>query len=121
MTTLEIIKLKLNFLITKYNMKFLYIEERGETYSFENEYGVFKYYEWTQFKEEKFSVLFNNQYEEINMFLRYPKLFTEFNEKHKGIKWRFKDHKADYWDMIARIIELEINNNNSLFGLRLST
>ena len=55
----------------------------------------------------------------ISLVEEYPKIIGEFKHSHKGFRWFFKDERYDYWEMISKIIQMEINTNNYIFGLKL--
>lgn len=118
----EIIEKSLSFLITDHNFKYRYETQNGNDMNFiyENKNGYFKYYQWPQFNESEFSVLFDNEFKKINLFEIDPKYFSLFKKQHSGIKWLFKDKRQDYWNMIATILKHEISISNSLFGLKIS-
>lgn len=119
MTTLDIVKSKLNFLIDKYDFIFEYNNEQGFHYIFKNKNGFIEFYEWPQFNESEIFVNYNMISKKINLIVEYPKIVGKFYQEHKGIKWFFKDKRYDYWEMISEIIKVEINNNESIFGLKL--
>ena len=118
-TTLDIIKNKLNFLIEEYGFTFEFINDWGCHYIFNNKNGCIEFYEWAQFNESAFFVNYDMISKKINLIEEYPKIVAHFYKTHKGIKWFFKDDREDYWQMISEIIKIEINNNKSIFGLKL--
>ncbi len=120
MTDKDIIEKALSFLVKDYNFSYLFETPNGNDMRFiyNNKYGSFIYYQWTQFKEEEFSIITNHEYKKIQLFLEYPDYFSTYNKTHKGIKWFFKDNRMDYWDMISQILKHEISKNGSLFDLR---
>ena len=119
-TDKEIIEKTLAFLVTDFNFEFEYRTTNGneEFYSYKNRYGSFNYYQWAHFGEYRFSVMNSNGIQDIRFNELYPNIVAQFNKDHKGLKWLFKDSREDYWNMIASILRLEINKNNSLFGLK---
>lgn len=117
MTTKDIIEDKLMFLVKDYGFIFEYSNIQGEHYVFRNDNGYFEFYEWAQFDESEIHVKYDEVFKKINLIEYYPKIIGEFNQTHRGIKWFFKDTRNDYWDMISKIIKLEINNKKSIFGL----
>ena len=64
--------------------------------------------------------LFASSSKRINMPVLYAKELGAFNQRHKGLKWLFKDRRPDFWQMIADIIKKEIETNNSVFGLKIT-
>lgn len=119
MTTLDIIKNKLSFLIDEYCLNFEFINDSGNHYIFINKNGYLEFYEWQQFNESAIFVKYDMISKKINLFEEYPKIVAQFNQTHKGIKWFFKDSTEDYWQMISEIIKIEIDNYKSIFGLKL--
>lgn len=119
MTTLDIIKNKLKFLIDDYDFTFEFNNDRGNHYIFKNTNGFIEFYEWGQFDESSIFVIYDMISKKINLIEEYPKMVAQFNQTHKGIKWLFKDDRYDYWEMISKIIKIEINNNKNIFGLKL--
>lgn len=119
MTTLEIINKKLAFLIDEYDFSFEFINDWGNRYVFKNRYGNIEFYEWEQFNESAFFVAYDLISKKINLIEEYPKIFGLFNQDHKGIKYFFKDYRNDYWEMISKIIKLEIKNTKTIFGLKI--
>ena len=118
-TTKDIIEGKLFFLIKEYGFSFEFNNTNGDHYIFKNRNGYIEFYEWAQFGESKILVKHGNVFEEINLIYEYPKEISKFNSSHKGIKYFFKDIRNDYWEMIARIIKLEISDKNSIFRLKI--
>ncbi|MBQ8040797.1 MAG: hypothetical protein IJ274_13200 [Lachnospiraceae bacterium] len=118
MTTLNIVKNNLQFLIDKYGFTFEFNDIRGEHYIFKNKNGYIEFYEWEQFDESAIFVKYDMIAKKINLIEEYPKMIGEFSQRHKGFKWFFKDKRYDYWEMISKIIQIEINNK-SIFGLKL--
>lgn len=119
MTTLDIVKNKLNFLIDEYDFTFEYINEMGEHYIFRNKNGLIEFYEWAQFNE---SAIFVNYYmisKKINLIEEYPRIIGKYHQDHRGIKNFFKDNRNDYWEMISKIIKIEISNHKNIFGLEI--
>lgn len=119
MTTLDIIKNKLKFLTDEYDFIFEFNNIRGNHYIFKNKNGFIEFYEWQQFNESSIFVNYDMVSKRINLIEEYPKIVGEFNQHHKGVKWLFKDERYDYWEMISKIINIEINTNNNIFGLSL--
>ena len=118
MTTLNIIKNKFNFLINEYNFTFKFNNESGNHYIFKNKNGYIEFYEWPQFDEFAIFVKYDMISKKINLIEEYPKIIGRFNQEHKGIKWFFKDKREDFWEMISKIIKIEIVNKN-IFGLKI--
>ncbi|MBE6592830.1 MAG: hypothetical protein E7642_02415 [Ruminococcaceae bacterium] len=119
MATQDIIKKHLDFLIYQYGFEFEYVCNEGEHFIFKNQWGYFKYYQWSQFGEEEFSVKIGSNFRTIKLYEEYPQIVGQFNQNHKGFKWFFKDSRDDFWLMVAAIIKDEINLKNSIFGLPL--
>ncbi|MBQ7761832.1 MAG: hypothetical protein IJ400_07235 [Clostridia bacterium] len=119
MTTLDIIKNKLKFLIEEYGFTFEFNNDRGNHYVFNNKNGYIEFYEWKQFNESAIFVKYDMISKKINLIEEYPKVVGQFYKIHKGVKWLFKDERNDYWEMIAKIIATEINNKKSIFGLKI--
>lgn len=119
MTTLDIIKSRLKFLIDEYDFAFEFNNIRGNHYIFKNRNGYIEFYEWQQFDESAIFVNYNMISKKINLITEYPKIMGEFNQSHKGFKHFLKDERYDYWEMISNIIQIEINTNNNIFGLKL--
>ena len=119
MTTLDIIKNKLNFLIDEYDFTFEFNNISGNHYIFKNKNGYIEFYEWEQFNESAIFVKYDMISRKINLIEEYPKIIGEFNNSHKGLRWFFKDQRYDYLEMISKIINNEINTNKSIFGLKL--
>ncbi|MDY6141669.1 MAG: hypothetical protein SPI52_02975 [Bacilli bacterium] len=118
MTTLDIIKNKLKFLIEEYGFTFEFNNERGNHYIFNNKNGSIQFYEWRQFNELAIFVKYDLISKKINLIEEYPKIVSQFNQSHKGLKWFFKDDREDYWEMISKILKIEIDKK-SIFGLKL--
>lgn len=118
MTTLDIIKNKLKFLINEYNFTFEFNNESGNHYIFSNQNGYIEFYEWSQFDEFAIYVKYDMISKKINLMEEYPKVIAKFNQSHKGIKWFLKDKRDDFWEMISQIIKIEIVNKN-IFGLKI--
>lgn len=119
MTTLDIIKNKLKFLIDVYGFTFEYNNDGGNHYIFKNINGCIEFYEWPQFHESAIFVNYDMISKKINLIEEYPKMVGQFNKIHKGVKWFFKDDRNDYWEMVSKIIRIEINNKKSIFGLKI--
>ena len=119
MSTLDIVKNKLWFLVADYGFEFCYGDGRGEHFYFSNKNGHIEFYEWDQFKEFEIRVSTGTYWEAIDLSQRYSKFWDEFNQKHKGIKWWFKDKRHDFWEMIVNIIKTDIATENTVFGLML--
>ena len=119
MSTLDIIKCKLKFLIDKYDFDFEFINVSGNHYFFKNRNGYIEFYEWPQFDESAIFVNYNMISKEIKLIEEYPKIMGKFIQSHKGFLGFFKDERYDYWEMISNIIQIEINTNNNIFGLKL--
>lgn len=119
MTTLDIIKNKLEFLINEYGFTFEFNNIRGNHYIFKNENGYIEFYEWQQFNESEILVKYDMISKRINLIEEYPKIIGQFNHINKGIKCFFKDDRNDYWEMVSKIIRVEIGANKSIFGLKL--
>ncbi len=119
MTTLNIIKNKLNFLIDEYDFTFEFNNNEGNHYIFNNKNGFIEFYEWEQFNESAIFVKYDMISKKINLIEEYPKMIGKFHQDHRGIKNLFKDNRNDYWEMISKIIKIEINNNKNIFGLEL--
>lgn len=117
MKTEEIIRNALKFLEKDYNFKYTYKYERGNHYYYKNIFGVFEYFEWKQFNEEKFFATYNNESKIIDMFLENPKKIGNFVYNNKKIEILFSDRRMEYWNLIASIIKNEIENTNTLFGI----
>ena len=117
MTTLDIVKNKLGFLIDKYSFSFEFNNIRGNHYIFKNRNGHIEFYEWKQFDESEIFVKYDMISKKINIVEEYPQIVTKFNKTHKGIKWFFVDDRNDYWEMISDIIKKEIDKKQSIFGL----
>lgn len=117
MTTLDIVKDKLKFLIEEYGFIFEFNEDRGDHYIFKNKNGYIEFYEWQQFNESAIFVNYDMISKEIKLLLEYPKIVGRFNQMHKGLKGFFKDRRKNYWEMISKIIKIEISKKN-IFGLR---
>lgn len=118
MTTLDIIKNKFKFLISNYNFTFEFHNESGNHYIFINKYGSIEFYEWSQFNEFAIFVKYDMISKKINLIEEYPKIISQFNQSHRGIKWFFKDEREDFWEMVSKIIRIEVANN-SIFGLKI--
>ena len=118
--TRAIIAEKLGFLVTDFGFEFDYCNESGEHFFFKNELGHIEFYEWAQFNEFKINVKIRNCSKRINMPVLYAKELGAFNQRHKGLKWLFKDKRPDFWQMIADIIKKEIETSNSVFGLKIT-
>ena len=121
MSNREIIENALKFLCNEYNFSYEYYTPNGNAdyCKYSNQYGKFTYYEWMEFGEREFSVIYNQQFRKININEEYPKMVSEFHHSHKGIKWFFKDKRKDYWEMIANIIKNEITATGTLFGIKI--
>ena len=119
MTTEEIIKKNLSFLLDNYEFIFEKKNEGGNYYIFSNKYGSFGYYEWAQFDDSEFFVKYNSIYKRINLIEYYPKIVANFTIEHKGIRWLFADTREDFWKMVSWIVKEEIKNKNTIFGLRI--
>ena len=117
MKTKKLIEKELEFLIYDYGFKYTYVQSRGCSYIYENNYGVFKYYEWEQFSEKEFSVSFDYEFKVINFQLENPKLYSNYLRAKKKI---FYDSKKIYWEMISKILKEEIQKSNTLFGLKIN-
>ena len=119
MTTLDIVKDKLSFLIKDYHFSFRFKNTSGNHYIFENMSGYIEFYEWEQFGEFGIYVKYDKIFKEIKLIEHYPKIFGKFKESHKGLKWIFKDTRFDFWEMISEIVRSEIDNKNNVFGLKI--
>lgn len=122
MQSKEIIYKALEFLIIEYNMEFKYICNGKEYfYHFCNPNGCFTYYEWPQFEDKEYFVaIINEPKKSINIFENYKELLDQWNKKHSGIKWFFKDKRKDYWGLIASIIKKEISKTGHFFGIKVN-
>ena len=122
MSDKEIIETALNFLVIDHGFSYEYNTPNGnaEYFKYKNKNGCFAYYQWVQFGEYEFSVTYDQTFRKIQLFEEYPKYFAFFKNKHKGIKWLFKDSRKDYWEMISNIIKDEIASKGSLFGIQMS-
>ena len=117
MTTLEIVENNLKFLTTEYGFVFSHSNSQGDHYIFKNRHGYIEFYEWEQFQDSAVFVNYDMTSKKIDLFLEYPKIVGKFNHNHRGIKWLFKDKRQDYWEMVATVIRMEIENHKSVFGL----
>ena len=91
-----------------------------EYYSYSNDIGCFVYYNCPQLNEEEFYVtVYKEKNIKIDWLLEYPKEITSFKKRIKGIKYLLKNWRKDYWELIASLIKKEIQEKNSLFGLRI--
>ena len=119
MTTLQIIKEKLKFLIDNYGFTFEFNNIYGNHYVFKNNNGYIEFYEWPQFDESAIFVKYDMISKKIDLIVEYPKVVGKFNRSHQGFIWFFKDQRYDYWEMIALIIKEEIDNTNTVFGVKI--
>ena len=110
--------MKLAFLTEKYGFDFECSDKSGMHYVFKNENGYIEFYEWEQFGESAIFVKYDKNFREIKLIEEYPKIIGSFYQNHKGFKWLFKDVRKDYWKMISIILEIEIAEKGSLFGLK---
>ena len=117
MTTLDIVKDKLGFLVKDYGLVFEYSSISGNHYIFKNPNGYLEFYEWEQFNESAIFIKHGLISRKIDLLEEYPKITAKFLQTHKGIKWLFKDDRAEYWEMVAEIIKSEISRKKSIFGL----
>lgn len=120
-TDKEIIEEALSFLVTNFRFIFEYktSNRNEEFYSYKNRYGSLNYYQSQEFGDYRFSVMNSEGIRDINFVELYPSVVAQFNKAHRGFRWLFKDLRIDYWNMIALIIKMEIENTGSLFGLKI--
>lgn len=117
----EIIYGSLSFLVDKYGFKYKYFCTGKEYYySFQNKHGTFTIYEWPQFQDRIFYITLRNTSKiAIDIFKNHKHLLEDWEKKHSGFIWIFKDKRKDYWLLVAQIIREQINTDGQFWGIKI--
>lgn len=121
MTTEEIIKDNIGFLINEYNFVFTSNSNgKKEWFYFSNNYGSINYYIFEQTGEYELSITINGKGKIVlDSFKIVSNSLLQINKKMSLLEFVFKDHRKIYWNKISKAFKTEIKKSGTLYGLNL--
>lgn len=121
MKTKEIIKNKLEFLITDYDFDFDYNSNGKEVWcKFTNKYGSINWYSYEQFGEYELSIVENGKGKKILDSFRFnASPLLKIDKKNSFFGILLKDQRIIYWDQISTAFKKQIIDTGSLFGIKI--
>lgn len=121
MTTEEIIKDNIGFLINEYNFVFTSNSNgKEEWFYFSNNYGSINYYIFEPAGEYELSITINGKGKIVlDSFKIVSNSLLQINKKMSLLEFVFEDHRKIYWNKISKAFKTEIKKSGTLYGLNL--
>lgn len=93
-----------DYLISDYKCSFIFEENGGYNYIFQNEIFKLKIYVWEQFDELDINLIYNDTCFHIDPYIENNLLII----KRKGFKGFFFNYSEEFWMIVAQIVKNKI-------------